>query len=46
MKAVIHFLRAAVPWVMAALVLAGAAAFLFGYNQEGFTGSRVKKPDA
>ena len=46
MKAVIHFLRAALPWVMAALVLAGAAAFLFGYNQEGFTGSRVKNPDA
>ena len=46
MKAGIHFLRAALPWVMAALVLAGAAAFLFGYNQEGFTGSRVKNPDA
>ena len=46
MKAVIHFLRAALPWVMAVLVLAGAAAFLFGYNQEGFTGSRVKNPDA
>lgn len=46
MKAVIHFLRAALPWVMAALVLAGAAAFLLGYNQEGFTGSRVKNPDA
>ena len=46
MKAVIHFLRAAVPWVMAALVLAGAAAFLLDYNQEGFTGSRVKNPDA
>ena len=46
MKAVFHFLRAALPWVMAVLVLAGAAAFLFGYNQEGFTGSRVKNPDA
>lgn len=46
MKAGIHFLRAALPWVMAVLVLAGAAAFLFGYNQEGFTGSRVKNPDA
>ena len=46
MKAVIHFLWAAVPWVMAALVLAGAAAFLLDYNQEGFTGSRVKNPDA
>ncbi|MGM9615120.1 MAG: hypothetical protein ACI3W7_06325 [Oscillospiraceae bacterium] len=28
------------------LLMAGAAAFLFGYNQEGFTGSRVKNPDA
>ena len=28
------------------LILAGVAAFLFGYNQEGFTGSRVKNPDA
>ena len=28
------------------LVLAGIAAFLFCYNQEGFTGSRVKNPDA
>ena len=27
------------------LILAGVAAFLFGYNQEGFTGSRVKNPD-
>ena len=26
------------------LILAGVAAFLFGYNQEGFTGSRVKNP--
>ena len=28
------------------LLIAGAAVFLFSYNQEGFTGSRVKKPDA
>lgn len=28
------------------LILAGVAAFLFCYNQEGFTGSRVKNPDA
>ena len=28
------------------LLLAGIAAFLFCYNQEGFTGSRVKNPDA
>lgn len=28
------------------LVLAGAAVFLFCSNQEGFTGSRVKNPDA
>ena len=27
------------------LLLAGIAAFLFCYNQEGFTGSRVKNPD-
>ena len=27
------------------LILAGGAAFLFGYNHEGFTGSRVKNPD-
>ena len=27
------------------LILAGVAAFLFSYNQEGFTGSRVKNPD-
>ena len=28
------------------LLLAGIAAFLFCYNLEGFTGSRVKNPDA
>ena len=28
------------------LILSGAAVFLFCRNQEGFTGSRVKKPDA
>ena len=28
------------------LLLLGAAVFLFCYNQEGFTGSRVKNPDA
>ena len=27
-------------------VLAGGAALLFGFNQSGFTGSRVKNPDA
>ena len=28
------------------LFVAGVAAFLFCYNQEGFTGGRVKNPDA
>ena len=28
------------------LILAGVAIFLFCYNQENFTGSRVKNPDA
>ena len=28
------------------LLLAGAAVFLLCYNQEGFTGSRIKNPDA
>ena len=32
--------------VLSLLILAGAAIFLFCYNQEGFTGSRVKNPDA
>lgn len=31
---------------LALLVFAGAAVLLFCYNQEGFTGSRVKNPDA
>lgn len=30
----------------ALLLLEGAAGLLYGYNQEGFTGSRVKNPDA
>ena len=28
------------------LLIAGAAVFLFSYNQEGFTGNRVKNPGA
>ena len=32
--------------VLPLLFLAGAAVFLFCSNQEGFTGSRVKNPDA
>ena len=32
--------------VLPLLILAGAAALLFCCNQEGFTGSRVKNPDA
>ena len=32
--------------VLPLLLLVGAAAFLLGYNQEGFTGSRVKNPDS
>ena len=32
--------------VLSLLLLAGIAAFLFCYNLEGFTGSRVKNPDA
>ena len=31
--------------VLTLLMLAGTAAFLFFYNQENFTGSRVKNPD-
>ena len=31
--------------VLFLLILAGVAIFLFCYNQEGFTGSRVKNPD-
>ena len=36
----------AVLLVQPLLLLAGVAVFLPGYNQEGFTGSSVKKPDA
>ena len=32
--------------VLILLLLAGVAVFLFCYNQENFTGSRVKNPDA
>lgn len=32
--------------VLSLLFLAGIAVFLYGSNQEGFTGSRVKNPDA
>ena len=32
--------------VLTLLILAGVAIFLFCCNQEGFTGSRVKNPDA
>ena len=32
--------------VLFLLILAGVAVFLFCYNQEGFTGSRVKNPEA
>ena len=32
--------------VLSLLILAGVATSLFCYNQEGFTGSRVKNPDA
>ena len=32
--------------VLTLLILAGVAAFLLCTNQEGFTGSRVKNPDA
>ena len=32
--------------VLFLMILAGVAVFLFCYNQEGFTGSRVKNPDA
>ena len=32
--------------VLLLLFIAGLAEFLFCYNQEGFTGSRVKNPDA
>lgn len=32
--------------VLSLLILAGGAISLFCYNQEGFTGSRVKNPDS
>ena len=32
--------------VLVLLLIAGVAVFLFCYNLEGFTGSRVKNPDA
>ena len=32
--------------VLSLLFLAGAAVFLFCYNQESFNGSRIKNPDA
>lgn len=40
--------RRPIPIVLsrALLILAGAAVSLFSCNQEGFTGSRVKNPDA
>ena len=46
MKTVFHDHLTALPWLLAALALSGAALFLTGCNQEGFTGSRVKNPDA
>ena len=46
MKTVFHDHLTALPWLLAALVLSGEALFLTGCNQEGFTGSRVKNPDA
>lgn len=38
--------KKAVLLVLTLLFLAGVAAFLFFYNQEGFTGNRIKNPDA
>lgn len=38
--------RNAVLIALPLLVLAGLAVFLFCYNQEGFTGSRIKNSDA
>ena len=39
--------RAALAWIaVGLLLLVGIALFLLGYNREGFTGSRVKNPDA
>ena len=38
--------KKAVLLVLPLLFLPGVAAFLFFYNQEGFTGNRIKNPDA
>ena len=38
--------KKAVLLVLPLLFLAGVASFLFCYNQEGFTGNRIKNPDA
>lgn len=38
--------KKAISIVLALLAFAGVAVFLFSYNREGFSGSRVKKPDA
>ena len=38
--------RKAILVILPLLFLAGAAVFLSCFNQEGFTGSRVKNPDA
>ena len=38
--------KKAVLLVLPLLFLPGVASFLFFYNQEGFTGNRIKNPDA
>ena len=38
--------RKRILFALALLMLAGVAGALFRWNQEGFTGSRVKNPDA
>ena len=38
--------KKAVLLVLPLLFLSGVASFLFFYNQEGFTGNRIKNPDA
>ena len=38
--------RKGILFALALLMLAGVAGALFRWNQEGFTGSRVKNPDA
>ena len=38
--------RKRILFALALLMLAGVAGALLGWNQEGFTGSRVKNPDA